>query len=72
MIRFAGSMWGAFWLFRVILFVMGPLLRDYQSANILLCIWLSGPLGIVITEFVRIKILDKQSYYLDANGVTHA
>lgn len=72
MIRFAGSMWGAFWLFRVILFVMGPLLRDYQSANILLCIWLSAPLGIVIAELVRIKILDKQSYYLDANGVTHA
>ena len=29
-------------------------------------------MGIVIAELVRIKILDKQSYYLDANGVTHA
>jgi len=58
MIRFAGSMWGAFWLFRVILFVMGPVLRDYPSANILLCIWVSAHLGILITEIARRKILD--------------
>jgi len=61
MIRFAGSMWGAFWIFRVILFVMGPLLRDYPSANILLCIWISAPLGILIAEMVRRKILDAPS-----------
>ena len=61
MIRFAGSMWGAFWLFRVILFVMGPVLRDYPSANILLCIWVSAPLGILIAEIARRKILDVRS-----------
>ena len=61
MIRFAGSMWGAFWLFRVILFVMGPVLRDYPSANILLCIWVSAPLGILIAELARRKILDVRS-----------
>lgn len=60
MIRFAGSMWGAFWLFRVMLFVLGPLLRDYEAANILVCIWLSAPLGILIAEVVRRKLLDKQ------------
>lgn len=60
MIRFAGSMWGAFWLFRVMLFVLGPLLRDYQAANLLTCIWLSAPLGILIAEVVRIKLLDKR------------
>ncbi len=58
MIRFAGSMWGAFWLFRVMLFVMGPILRDFEAANILLCIWLSAPLGILIAEVVRRKLLD--------------
>ena len=61
MIRFAGSMWGAFWLFRVMLFVMGPLLRDFEAANLLLCIWLSAPLGILIAEVVRRKLLDKRS-----------
>jgi hypothetical protein len=61
MIRFAGSMWGAFWLFRVILFVMGPVLRDYPSANILLCIWVSAPLGILIAEVARRKIEAHQS-----------
>ena len=65
MIRFAGSMWGAFWLFRVMLFVLGPLLRDYQAANILVCIWLSAPLGIIIAEVVRIKLLDKRPQQRD-------
>jgi Predicted membrane protein (DUF2306) len=60
MIRFAGSMWGAFWLFRVMLFVLGPLLRDHEAANILTCIWLSAPLGILIAEIVRRKLLDKR------------
>ena len=70
MIRFAGSMWGAFWLFRVMLFVLGPLLRDYEAANILVCIWLSAPLGILIAEVVRIKLLDKRPQQRDIAGDT--
>ncbi|MGF1468630.1 MAG: DUF2306 domain-containing protein [Sandaracinaceae bacterium] len=50
MIRFAGSMWGSFWLFRVMLFVLDPLLRDVEAAAIQTCIWLSAPLGIVLAE----------------------
>ena len=50
MIRFAGSMWGSFWLFRVMLFVLDPLLRDYDAAAIQICIWFSAPLGILIAE----------------------
>lgn len=61
MIRFAGAMWGAFWLFRVMLFVQGPLLRDFEAANILVCIWLSAPLGILIAEVVRRRILDRRA-----------
>ncbi len=60
MIRFAGAMWGAFWLFRVLLFVLGPLLRDYEAANILVCIWLSAPLGILIAAVVRRRLLDQR------------
>lgn len=56
MFRFAGSMWGAFWLFRVMLFVIDPLLRDVQAAAILICIWGSAPLGIVLGEIVRRRI----------------
>ena len=62
MIRFTGSMWGAFWLFRVMLFVLGPLLRDYEAANLLVCIWLSAPLGILIAEVVRRNLLDKRPH----------
>ncbi len=50
MIRFIGSMWGSFWLFRVMLVVTGPLLRSFESASLLLSIWLSAPLGILIAE----------------------
>jgi hypothetical protein len=53
MLRYAGSMWGAFWLFRVMEFVLGPLLRNYDTASILICIWFSAPLGILIAEVIR-------------------
>ncbi len=53
MFRCAGSMWGSFWLFRVMLFVIDPLLRDYESAAILWCIWMSAPLGVLLGELVR-------------------
>ncbi len=53
MIRYAGSMWGSFWLFRVMLVVTGPLLRTWESASLLLSIWLSAPLGILIAEAFR-------------------
>ncbi len=53
MIRWAGSMWGSFWLFRVLLVFTGPLLREYETASLLISIWASAPLGIVIAEFFR-------------------
>ncbi len=58
MFRFAGSMWGSFWLLRVMLFVLDPLLRDVESAAILICIWGSAPLGILLGECVR-RALDR-------------
>jgi hypothetical protein len=59
MFRFIGSMWGAFWLFRVMLFVLDPLLRNTEAAALLICIWLSAPLGILIAEVVR-RTLDRR------------
>ena len=60
MIRFAGSMWGAYWLFRVMLFVLGPILRSWEAAALLICIWFSAPLGILIAEVIR-RRLDRRS-----------
>ena len=60
MIRFAGSMWGAYWLFRVMLFVLGPILRDWEAAALLICIWFSAPLGILIAEAIR-RQLDRRA-----------
>lgn len=60
MIRFVGSMWGAFWIFRVMLFVLGPLLRSWEAAALLICIWFSAPLGILIAEVFR-RYLDRRA-----------
>lgn len=56
MFRFAGSMWGAFWIFRVMLFVIDPLLRDVNAAAILICIWGSAPIGIVVGDLIRRRL----------------
>ncbi len=53
MIRCLGSMWGSFWLFRVMLVVTGPLFRNVETLSIQLSIWLSAPLGILIAESIR-------------------
>ncbi|MEL7157434.1 MAG: DUF2306 domain-containing protein [Actinomycetota bacterium] len=55
MIRYAGAMWGSFWLFRVLLVVTGPLLRNVDTLSIQLSIWLSAPLGIAIAEAFRTR-----------------
>jgi len=62
-IRYAGAMWGAFWLFRVLLVVTGPLLRSYESASLLISIWLSAPLGLLIAEYFR-----RRSATIDLSG----
>lgn len=66
MIRFAGSMWGAFWLFRVMLFVLDPLFREFETVAIQICIWFSAPLGILIAEVVRRRLLDARPKVLAA------
>lgn len=61
MIRFAGSMWGSFWLFRVLLFFIDPLFRDVRSLAILVCIWGSAPAGVLMAEIWR-RAYDGESY----------
>ena len=54
--RFVGSMWGSFWLFRILLFVIDPLFRDIEALAIQICIWGSAPAGILIAEMVRRRV----------------
>ncbi len=54
--RFVGSMWGSFWLFRVLLFVIDPLFRDIEALAIQICIWGSAPAGILIADMVRRRV----------------
>ncbi len=58
--RFAGSMWGSFWLFRVVLFVIDPLLRQSEALAINICIWGSAPAGVILAEIIR-RRLDRTS-----------
>lgn len=53
MIRFVGAMYGAFWLFRVLLIVTGPLLREWESASLLISVWASAPLGLIGADALR-------------------
>ncbi|MEM7341709.1 MAG: DUF2306 domain-containing protein [Actinomycetota bacterium] len=61
MFRHAGAMWGAFWLFRVMLVFTGPIFREMETVSILLSIWLSAPLGIVIAEMVRRRLDERRT-----------
>lgn len=56
MFRFLGAMWGSFWLFRVVLFIIDPILRNFEAAALLTVIWGSAPLGILIAELIRRKL----------------
>lgn len=60
MIRWYGSMWGAFLVFRVV-FLFGGLLRFHKSAMIIIAIWISAPVGIVISEWHRLRSLAPES-----------
>ena len=55
MFRWLGSMWGAYWLFRVILFTFDPLLRGIEGAAFLISTWFSAPLGMAIAEWFRTR-----------------
>lgn len=72
MIRYAGSMWGAFWLFRVMEFVLGPLLRSHDSASLLICIWFSAPLGIVLADVIRRRLARNAALPARAQALTAA
>ncbi|MEM7268318.1 MAG: hypothetical protein AAF401_03590 [Pseudomonadota bacterium] len=54
--RYAGAMWGSFWLFRVVLFVIDPIFRDVEALAINVCIWGSAPAGILMAELIRRRL----------------
>lgn len=54
MIRYVGSMFGAFAIFRYVIHLTGPLLRQYNGASHLLAIWVCCPLGILIADLCYI------------------
>lgn len=47
---FAGSMWGAFWMFRVILFVLDPILRFQEALAFQIATWGAAPIGVAIAH----------------------
>ncbi len=71
-IRFVGSMWGAFWIFRVMLFVLDPLLRSWEAVALQLCIWLSAPLGIALAEFVRRRPARSEGFVASSGNRTQS
>ena len=56
--RYAGAMWGSFWIFRVGLLLIDPLLRDREAVAWLLVTWGSAPVGIAVAELAR-RVVDQ-------------
>ena len=54
--RYAGAMWGSFWIFRVGLLLVDPFFQNRKHIAWLLATWLSAPLGISVAEMVRRRI----------------
>ena len=53
MIPLIGAMYGAFWIFRVLLMVTGPRLREWETVSLLISIWASAPLGLLMADGLR-------------------
>lgn len=53
MIRFYGSLWGSFLVFRII-FLFGALFRWHKTILTQIAIWTSAPAGVAIAEWVRL------------------
>ena len=51
MVRFYGSMWGAFLCFRLIFLLVGPLFIRSKAATTLAAVWGGAPLGILAAEW---------------------
>lgn len=52
MIRALGATWGAFWLYRIMLLVLGPIFRNHEPLVFQFPTWLSVPGGILIAELL--------------------
>ena len=51
MIRSNGALWGSFAIFRCMEFLLSPILQCFLSLSVLLDIWLSGIIGLLISEW---------------------
>jgi Predicted membrane protein (DUF2306) len=51
--RFAGGLWGSYWIFRAEMLIVDLLVRDTEGLTLSIASWTSVPLGIAIAEFVR-------------------
>lgn len=58
--RYAGAMWGSFFIFRVGLLLIDPLFRGRETIAWLLVTWGSAPVGIAVAEVARCKLDAKQ------------
>jgi len=61
MIRWYGSMWGSFFIFRAWILLAGPFMMWSQTGNILCAIYLSAPAGVVVAELLRQSTFSKIS-----------
>lgn len=64
MMRYAGAMWGIFLIFRLMFLIIGPiftLMKLHPGSIYNLVSWTSGPIGIVIANYVHAKVLREEA-----------
>jgi Predicted membrane protein (DUF2306) len=57
--RFAGGLWGSYWIFRAQMLLVDLLVRDTEGLTLTIPSWTSVPLGIAIAEYVRRRLDNK-------------
>jgi len=65
--RFAGGLWGAYWIFRAEMLLVDLLVRDTEGLTLSIPSWTSVPIGMAIAELVRRK-LDARSPVAATDG----
>jgi hypothetical protein len=70
MFRFAGAMWGAFWVFRLQMVILDPITRNFEGLTIGIPSIIATPMGILIADMVRKQLDRRQGKHNENTGAS--
>jgi Predicted membrane protein (DUF2306) len=57
--RFAGGLWGSYWIFRAEMLLVDLMVRNVEGLTLTIPSWTSVPIGMAIAEYVRRRLDNK-------------